>query len=196
LPLANPKNVIGKLFLKPIDQDMPMACPYIMRERKHIRLIGFDYSSPNAYFITICVKDFLPLFGEIRNGIMGFSEIGNIAALYMQNIPELRSNILLDEVIIMPNHLHCILIIIENKEADIKKQKVAKFGQPVEGSISVIINQYKGAVKKWCSNNGFENFEWQRKFYDHIIRDEKSYVTIKNYTINNPANWPHDKFHP
>jgi len=131
-------------------------------------------------------------------GVSGrpFSEIGNIAALYMQNIPELRSNILLEEFIVMPNHLHCILIIIENKEADNKKQKVAKFGQPVEGSISVIINQYKGAVKKWCNNNGFENFEWQRKFYDHIIRDEKSYVIIKNYIINNPANWPHDKFHP
>jgi REP element-mobilizing transposase RayT len=113
----------------------------------------------------------------------------------MQNIPELRSNILLDEFIIMPNHLHCILHIIKNKEADIKKQKVAKFGQPVESSISVIINQYKGAVKKWCNKNGFENFEWQGKFYDHIIRDEKSYMTIKNYIINNPGNCQHDKFH-
>jgi REP element-mobilizing transposase RayT len=83
-----------------------------MRKRKHIRLAGFDYSSPNAYFITICAKDFLLLFGEIRNGIMGFSDIGNIAAFYMQNIPALRTNILLNEFIIMPNHLHCILIII------------------------------------------------------------------------------------
>jgi REP element-mobilizing transposase RayT len=174
---------------------MPVACPYKCANETY-SVNGIYYSSPNAYFITICLKDFLTLFGEIRNGIMGFSDIGSIAAVYMQNIPELRSNILLDEFIIMPNHLHCILIIIENKEADIKKQKVAKFGQPVESSIFVIINQYKGAVKKWGNKNELENFEWQGKFYDHIIRDEKSYQTIKNYIINNPANRQHDKFHP
>jgi len=191
LPLANPKNINFQNHLSGHAGGISLR----MRKRKHIRLTGFDYSSPNAYFITICVKNFLPLFGEIRNCIVGFSEIGNIAAIYMQNIPELRSNIEVDEFIIMPNHLHCILIIIENKEADIRKEKVARFGQPVEGSISVIINQYKGAVKKWCNNNRFENFKWQSKFYDHIIRDKKSYNTIKNYILNNPPNWQQDKFY-
>jgi len=57
LPLANPKNVIGKLFLKPIDQDMPMACPYIMRERKHIHLIGFElFISQCLFYYNLCKR--------------------------------------------------------------------------------------------------------------------------------------------
>ncbi len=123
-----------------------------MKKRKHIRLYDFDYSSANAYFITICVKDLTHI---------------------------------LDEAIVMPNHVHCILKIINDTNIE---TKTGQYGKAVAGSVSVIINQYKGAVTKWCMENGYKEFEWQSRFYDHVIRDQKSYERIKDYIATNPAN--------
>jgi putative transposase len=161
-----------------------------MPARKHIRLRDFDYSSANGYFITVCVKNFNCHFGEVKNGIMRLSDIGNIAAYYLQSIPQIRKDTVLDEFIVMPNHLHCI---IELRHRSFLSENVNQFARPVAGSVSMIINQYKGAVKKWCNENGFGDFNWQGKFYDHVIRDNKEYWAIKNYIINNPANWRRDQ---
>ena len=98
----------------------------------------------------------------------------------------------LDEFMVMPNHVHCI-IDIRNRPS--KEKRLNTYGKPVSGSISVIINQYKGAVKKWCNENGYEYFEWQPRFHDHIIRDEESYHNISSYIANNPRNWKEDRFH-
>jgi hypothetical protein len=70
-----------------------------------------------------------------------------------------------------------------------------QFGKPIPGSVSVIINQYKSSVKRWCNKNGHEHFKWQSRFHDHIIRNQQSYVTISEYIINNPAKWGDDKFY-
>jgi len=161
-----------------------------MPERKHIRLQGFDYSSDNAYFITVCVKNFECHFGDVKNGIMRLSDVGNTAACYLQNIPLIRTNAILDEFIIMPNHLHCI---IELGQKPFSSDSTNQFAKPIVGSVSMMINQYKGAVKRWCNENGYEDFHWQSKFYDHVIRDNKEYWAIKNYIINNPANWRRDR---
>ncbi len=168
----------------------------MLPKRKHIRLSGFDYSSAAAYFITICVKNKENLFGEIRNGVMGLSEIGNIACLYLQRITTLRKYIELDEYVVMPNHIHFILVIKESdKQYDLGSLKANAFAQPIAGSVSVIVNQYKGAVKKWCTANGYTNFEWQSRFYDHIIRNDESFERIQNYIITNPINWEKDKLY-
>jgi putative transposase len=68
------------------------------------------------------------------------------------------------------------------------------FGQPIAGSVSVIINQYKASVKRWCNKNGHDCFQWQSRFHDHIIRNEKSCQNIVNYIRNNPKNWKDDTF--
>lgn len=170
---------------------MPLACPYSMPKRKHIRLRHFDYSSANAYFITICVKNFECRFGEIKNGIMRFSEIGNIAACRLQEIPEKRSSVVLDEFIVMPNHVHCI---IEIKNRSFSSENFNQYGKPVTDSVSIIINQYKGSVKKWCNENEHPDFEWQGRFYDHVIRNNEEHWAIKNYIVSNPENWHNDQF--
>ena len=128
-----------------------------MPTRKHMRLGNFDYSSANAYFITICVKNFECRFGEIRNGIVGLSDAGNTAACYLQEIPEKRVNVILDEFIVMPNHAHCIL---EIQHRQFLPENRNQFAKPVANSVSIIINQYKGAVKKWCNKNGLNDFNW------------------------------------
>jgi REP element-mobilizing transposase RayT len=69
------------------------------------------------------------------------------------------------------------------------------FGQPVAGSVSVIINQYKAAVKRWCNKNGHAGFHWQSRFHDHIIRNEESFKNIITYIRNNPRHWKENKFY-
>ncbi|MDQ6608836.1 MAG: hypothetical protein M3Y85_03345, partial [Bacteroidota bacterium] len=124
----------------------------------------FDYSSANAYFITVCVKYFEPLLGSVRNGICGLSDVGNNVALRLQNIPALNENVILDEFIVMPNHFHLILIIQKRDGPYIGN----RFQKPLAGSVSTMINAAKGATTKWCNKNDLY-FDWQDKFYDHVI---------------------------
>lgn len=162
----------------------------MFHQRKHIRLRDFDYSSMNAYFITVCVKYAEPLLGNIRNGICGLSEIGSDVALRLQNIPELNRDVLLDELIVMPNHFHLILVIQKHDGSYIGN----RFQKSLAGSVSTMINAAKGATTKWCNNNNFY-FDWQDKFHDHAIRNEEEYWAIKNYIFNNPRNWKDDCFY-
>jgi putative transposase len=78
---------------------------------------------------------------------------------------------------------------------DTNQPKSNQFGKPIAGSVSVIINQFKSSVKRWCNKNGHPDFEWQSRFHDHIIRDERSYWTISEYILQNPAKWNEDKFY-
>ncbi|MEP7233337.1 MAG: transposase [Ginsengibacter sp.] len=182
------------------------------KDRKHIRLSNHDYSSDGEYFITICTSNRECFFGKIENDEMILNEIGLVANKYLIEIPNHFSHAQLDEFIVMPNHVHCILA-IENKivapigTADVGTSYMMstigmhvhnrnEFSKPVKGSVSVIIQQYKAAVKRWCNANAHEYFEWQSRFHDHIIRDAKSYEKIKNYIINNPKNWNDDSLHP
>jgi putative transposase len=155
----------------------------MLQQRKHIRLRNFDYSSPNVYFITVCVKYFQPLLGSTRGDICGLSEIGCETALNLQNIPEHYPHASLDEFIVMPNHLHCILFINRCNHV----HTGSDFGKTVAGSVSTIIGHAKGAVTRWCRESKTP-FQWQSLVHDHVIRNEQEYWAIRNYIINNPKN--------
>jgi len=71
-------------------------------------------------------------------------------------------------------------------------QNTNQFSKPLKNSVSVIINQFKSSVKRWCNKNGFVNFEWQSRFYDHIVHDESSIEDIRVYIKSNPSNWTSD----
>ena len=159
------------------------------RERKHIRLRNFDYSSENLHFITICTNNRECFFGEILDKKMILSPIGNIANLFWTEIPNHFPHVVLDGYIIMPNHVHGIIRIGSRHGMTLfnnKQKKFNKFGKPVPGSVSVIINHYKSAVKRWCNKNGHEKFGWQPRFYDNIINNQKDLERIRNYIISNP----------
>ena len=142
------------------------------------RLKGYDYSGPGAYYITIVTRNRECLFGDVVNDKMILNESGKIADKYWKEIPEHFPNAILDEYIVMPNHLHGII----NLDTSTEKR------QP----IGVIINQYKRActieIRKFNIN-----FGWHPRFHDHIIRNEKSLNNIRQYIINNPLNWKSDK---
>lgn len=181
------------------------------------RLQNWDYGANGAYFITICTQDRECYFGEIIEAQFIASELGVLAEKYWLEIPKHFPYAELGNFVIMPNHVHGILIIDKNasvcKSESVETRLIAPLPQMnisditnktggfagdknpmLQDNISRIIRWYKGR----CS---FEmrklhaDFGWQSRFHDHIIRNEKSFETIQNYIANNPSNWNEDKFY-
>ena len=143
--------------------------------RKNIRLKGYDYSKEGMYFITICTKNRAEILGKIKeSNIIELTEEGIIVEKHIKTIVDVFKNIIIDDYIIMPNHIH-IIIVIKDKETV---------------TISRIIKQYKMYVSKKIGYS-----IWQKSFYEHIIRNEKEYYKIKEYIENNIVNWKKDKYY-
>lgn len=167
-----------------------------MKERKLNRLKHYNYSKGGYYCITICTQNKISYFGEIKNGKMILNSSGEIARRYWNEIPNYYSNIHLDEFIVMPNHIHGIIII--NKSGRIEQcsvpTKEIKRDNRNYGLISKIIKSYKTIVMKTIRNEvRIHEFGWQRSFYDHIIRNEESLSKIREYIIDNPLKRGIDK---
>jgi putative transposase len=162
------------------------------------RLKGYDYSQDGAYFITICTKRRMQTLGHIENNKIILSDIGLIVDKFWREIPAHFSSIILDEYIIMPDHIHGILI-IKNHPAAIQAPNlgVSTIDTPnlgvstkldVPKHIGIIINQFKRICTLTNKTLGKE-FGWQPRFYDHIIRDQLEMNRIRKYIRQNPEKW-------
>ncbi|MGD1043949.1 MAG: transposase [Bacteroidota bacterium] len=163
-------------------------------DRKTIRLKEYDYSSPGEYFVTICTQDKLYSFGKIIEEEMRLSSIGEIAQRCWQEIPNHFPNIELDAFVVMPNHIHGIIVI--NPLVGVHYNEPLRknaFQHTIPKSLGSIIRSYKGVVSRECRKCGHHYFLWQRNFYEHIIRDDKDMNTIREYIVNNPLQWAVDK---
>lgn len=176
--------------------------------RRSIRLRDFDYSSPGEYFITICTQNRKCLFGKIIDGEMESNEIGIIARKFWQQIPDRYENVNLDAFVVMPNHIHGIIGIeysLESRPAGVihelplqidDRENYRKSRRKMY--LPKIIGWYKMNVSKQSNiilDNTGDRF-WQRNYYEHIIRNEKSLHQIRDYILNNPASWKEDQNHP
>lgn len=142
--------------------------------RKSIRIKDYDYSKENIYFITICINNRLELLGKIiKEDYIELTHEGKIAKQNINKIEEIYDNVIINEYIIMPNHIHMLLEIKYKKDI----------------SISKIIKHYKTNVSKEIKYS-----IWQKSFYEHIVRNEKEYLEIKEYIQNNIINWKTDKY--
>ena len=186
------------------------------------RLQHWDYGWDAAYFVTICTKDRACTFGEIENGSMKLSGTGIIANVLWHEIKNHGKNIELGEFIVMPNHLHGIIVLNGNNDSQvpivetghalslrhamslqststpspidpIKTPGQQRFQNQGKNTLSSIVGGYKSAVTKHANRLKF-NFAWQTRFHEHIIRDEKSFQNISQYIVNNPLNWSADQF--
>ncbi len=181
--------------------DMPKYNPEI-HHRRSIRLKGYDYSQPGLYFITICVHNREHLFGEIVGGKMGMNDAGKIAEQEWLKTAEMRENVELLEYVIMPNHMHGIILLNDRRGTTRcrgtthRAPTIEQFGKPTSNTIPTIVRGYKSAVTKKI--NMLRNMPgvpvWQRNYYEHIIRDQKSYYHIAKYIRNNPLKWRDDRF--
>jgi len=165
------------------------------------RLENWDYSTPWWYYVTVCTKNFEDWFGKIKNGKMILNDLGKIVEEEWLKTKEIRTNVDLDYYVIMPNHFHgnLILLDVETSRRDVLKEK--ETGQrPVStqlkpNSLGSIIGQFKSICTKRVHKIGFEQFQWQPRFYDHIIRNESDLRRIRNYIQNNPLNWELDEYY-
>ena len=169
------------------------------------RLKHWDYSSNGTYFITICTKNRERFLGEIVGGEMQLSEIGKIVQKYWLEIPDHFSFIVLDNFIIMPNHVHGIVVIdnannVETRQCLVSTsgmKTINRFQNQGKHTISSIIGAYKSICTKTI--NKIQNkifFGWQSSFYDHIIRSENELSRIREYIVNNPIKWDSDRNNP
>ena len=142
--------------------------------RKNLRLQDYDYTLGGYYFITICTKDKNHYFGEISKEMIQLNDVGKIAFNSIEKIREIYKSIKIDNFVVMPNHIHMIIIIDTKTEV----------------SISRVIKQYKEYITKQIGMS-----IWQKSFYDHIIRDEKDYLRIWKYIDENILKWNLDMFY-
>ena len=199
---------------------------------------SWDYGWNAAYFITICTTQKECYFGKIVDGKMVLSNMGIIADILWHEIKNHCNTVELDAFVVMPNHIHRILILTGNEkngddyfgwhddigtETDVEIDGDAgldahvvetrhalslhhqlqqfpatpgqqRFQNQGKNTVSSIIGSYKSAVSKHAHRLEFD-FNWQSRFYDHIIRNDESYQRISGYIQNNPLNWPDDKFY-
>ncbi|MCQ2208801.1 MAG: transposase [Paludibacteraceae bacterium] len=156
--------------------------------RRSIRLRGYDYASANMYFITLCVKDFASIFGEIVNGEMILNDYGCIVRDCWENTTSIRPNVKIHDYVIMPNHFHAIVEIMERNKDIPLDTPIGKFTSPIH-TLGSIVRGFKSAVSVAIGDS-----VWHRNYYEHIIRGYRDYNRISAYIKNNPRKWYMDKF--
>ena len=175
-----------------------------INHRRSIRLPGYDYTQPGAYFITICAASRRCIFGEIvsKDSGLSASPIGKLVINCWRLIPLHFSNVILDEFVLMPNHLHGILQITECRESGAKDSAIATnveaYGKPVPHSIPTIIRSFKSIVSRRVVDErlGCSRPIWQRNYYEHVVRTESDLSGIRQYISEHPSGWSEDSENP
>jgi putative transposase len=169
--------------------------------RRSIRLKGYDYTRPGAYFVTICTYQRQALFGEVIDGEMVLNACGKIVREEWLKTTQIRTNIQLhqDEFVVMPNHPHGIIWIDKTVGARRRRAPTKEgFGKPVKGSIPTIVRAYKSAVTLRINqilNSSGAPF-WQRNYYERVVRNNDELNAIRQYIRNNPQKWELDQDNP
>ncbi len=162
-----------------------------MKTRKPNRLREYDYSLAGWYYVTICTKNHKEYFGKIENEDMILNDIGKTTDECWRDIPKHYKETELDEYIIMPNHIHGIIIINEQKGlTNVGQRHASALQQHVLGNM---IGSFKSAVSKDAHLHDLKLFKWQDSFYDRIIRNENELYNIRKYINQNPLKWDLEK---
>ncbi len=169
--------------------------------RRSIRLKGYDYSQAGAYFITIVTQDRTCLFGAVVDGEMRLNEFGEIVAWTWRDLPNHVLNMELDAFVVMPNHVHGIIVI-----TDASANPVGAGAEPAPTeraptkryALPEIMRQFKTfSARRINEQHGTPGLPvWQRNYYEHIIRNDYELNRIREYIVNNPLQWALDRENP
>lgn len=163
--------------------------------RRSTRLREYDYSKNGAYFVTICTYAREHSFGEIRNGILMETETSRICQSCWDDLPNHYPNCTLDAFVIMPNHVHGIIVLDDPVGVGLKPTPTKNHKHH---PLSEIIRGFKTFTARRI--NAHQKTEgipfWQRNYYERIIRNEEELGQIREYIMRNPENWEHDKNNP
>ena len=173
-----------------------------MQSRRSLRLEGYDYRRQGVYFVTVCANRNAKLFGRIDDGVMIRNAIGDIINDEWWKTAELRPNVKLDAFVIMPNHIHGIIVISDDGSQATSQHASVDVPKPASrylqsGSLGAIVGRFKGKVSRRVHDlpTCRDLLVWQRNFYDHIIRNEKSLQAIREYIMTNPGRWTEDSYY-
>ena len=172
--MKNQAPHVGAGF-KPARPDAPPS------RRTSLRLPDYDYATPGAYFITVCIKGRKCILGEIRGAEMESDSLGKIAEETWAGLPHHYSGLSLDDFIVMPNHVHGLLWL--NESASGLSEVIRGF----KTFSAKRINQARGTPGRPV---------WQRGFYDHVVRSEHALDKVRAYILDNPAQWHLDRENP
>jgi len=189
-----------------------------MHRRRSLRLKGYDYAVASGYFVTICTQDRACLFGDVVAGAMCLNEAGEMVAALWDGIAARFSGVEIDQFVVMPNHLHGILVLpgagVITRVATGATTRVAPtdpaiVGAPLVGAplaparLSDVVGAFKSlATVGYISGvkaKGWPEFRgrlWQRNYYEHVIRNETALDRIRRYVDDNPAHWEFDDENP
>jgi putative transposase len=167
--------------------------------RRSIRIKDYDYTQAGMYFVTIVTHNREHLFGEIQDGEMHLSQLGRITNGSWARIAQNSPRVQLDEFIIMPNHVHGILVIGDDPSDAVSRGETREqFGKPVAGSLPSIVRSFKSVVTRLINDKRRTQGApvWQRNYYEHIIRNQDELERVRAYIAGNPACWTTDQENP
>ena len=170
-----------------------------IHNRRSIRLKEYDYSQEGYYYVTICTKNMERWFGNVVNGKMKLSDIGEIVKFCWHDLPNHYAFCKLDEFVIMPNHVHGIIVI--DRESFVGAGLKLALTKPAptmkRHGLFEIIRAFKTfSSRKINDLQKSLHFQWHRNYYEHIIRNEKELYFKRKYIINNPLKWDLDENNP
>ncbi|MSP38495.1 MAG: transposase [Deltaproteobacteria bacterium] len=166
------------------------------RQRRSIRLPHYDYGDAGAYFITLSVNNRACIFGDVVDGAMVLNDTGRIVVSEWIRTPTIRSQVALDEYVVMPNHFHA-LEAIESSRRGVLHTPSEKFHSPSQ-TLGAVVRGFKSATTKWINEmRGTPRAAvWQRNYYDHVLRNDEELQRVREYIVNNPAQWALDRENP
>lgn len=171
------------------------------RDRRSIRIKGYDYSTPGGYFVTVVTLWRDHLFGEIVDMEMRLNKTGEIVRQCWNEIPTHFKNAEIGEFVVMPNHIHGIIIIHESTVGATHASPLpthtsphqSHLHGPIPHSLGAIVGSFKSSVSRRANRELNLTSIWQRNYYEHILRDRSDLERIANYIASNPMNWDNDE---
>jgi putative transposase len=180
------------------------------QRRRSLRLKGYDYAQAGAYFVTVCTQDRACLFGDVAGDTVCLNTAGQLAATLWSAMPTRFPEIELDAFVVMPNHVHGVIVLPDRAEtvgaplvgahADDGGERAATRAAPTVGNVvgafkSLFTVEYIQGVKegRWPR---FQGRVWQRNYYEHVIRDEPDLARVRRYIDENPLSWAFDDENP
>jgi len=170
------------------------------KQRRSIRLPQFDYTQPGTYSVTICTQPDAPLFGQIADATVRLNSYGEVVDECWRQIPNHNPLVQLDAFVVMPNHLHGIVVLVQDApgRGTTCRAPTERFGQPVPGSLPTLIRSFKSAAARTINElRGRPGGRvWQRGYYERVIRNERELSAVRRYIVYNPLRWELDPEHP
>ena len=157
------------------------------RRKPTLRLQGHDYSQPGQYFVTLCVAGRARLLGNVVESLVDLTPLGKFVASAWTRIPESAKGVALDAFVVMPNHLHGILVLGAESETGTEP--------PAPVPLWQLIRAFKRETTfELRRRDGLRESLWQTRYHDHIVRNDKDLERIRHYIAMNPERWPEDEF--